>query len=122
MSSTHFCPNCEMMFYTRLNEEHKTPEHYCRNCGETKPIDQNNIVISSITLIKEKNNFDVSNYVNEYTKYDKTLPRKQGICINCNDTQDLIIKRYDDSKLKYLYICSKCNHVWDTSDDNLVLR
>ena len=58
-------------------------------------------------------NFD--HLVNEYTKYDPTLPRINNItCINekCKNNKEIIYIRYDKDNMKYLYLCTKCDNVW----------
>lgn len=106
------------MYYLRLNkEDQQIVEYYCRNCPEFKQMDTEiNSVVSSISCGENKNknkNEDISNYVNEFTKYDPTYPRTNTIkCENCTEKSDVVIVRYDDFNLKYLYICSHCDFVW----------
>ena len=69
---------------------------------------------------KENKNKDV--HINEYTKYDPTLPHMQTIkCpnVSCKSneesnslTQDVIYMRYDDKNMKYMYLCCHCNFNW----------
>jgi len=64
--------------------------------------------------------------VNKYTKLDPTLPRIYNIrCPNssCSTNKtgetkpaEIIYMRYDDSELKYIYICSTCDTTWKTDD------
>ena len=62
--------------------------------------------------------------VNEYTKMDPTLPRIANMpCPNANcktnkqgdkSEQDVIYMRYDNSNLKYIYICQCCESSWNS--------
>jgi aspartate carbamoyltransferase regulatory subunit len=62
-------------------------------------------------------------------KLDPTLPRiytvkcpNDACKTNASDESDaktpteVIYIRYDDANLKYLYICTTCDHVWRTDD------
>jgi hypothetical protein len=82
-----------------------------------------------------------SQVVNKYTKLDPTLPRIKTIrcpnddCISNkkrsgssqasssaddgsssskNQENEVIYVRYDDTNLKYIYLCTKCDKVWNT--------
>jgi len=78
-----------------------------------------------------------SQVVNKYTKLDPTLPRINTIrCPNdeCPSNRksagaggggaeaedkkekksEVIYLRYDDTNLKYVYLCAKCDKVWNT--------
>jgi len=98
--------------------------YYCRNCGnvdETLSVD--NVTVSKIQLKKSEQEF--SHIINKYTKLDPTLPRINTIlCPNANcktNTDDLskeiIYIRYDDTNMKYVYLCSTCDTVWKTEDN-----
>jgi len=64
--------------------------------------------------------------VNKYTKYDPTLPHINIKCPNDNcktnttnnpeNVTDAIYLRYDNTQLKFLYICTEpdCNYKWKT--------
>ena len=71
--------------------------------------------------------------INKYTKLDPTLPRIYNIpCPNvqctthsanvsslesaANTKSEVIYMRYDDTNLKYIYICTTCDTVWKTDD------
>ena len=69
-----------------------------------------------------------NNGINEYTKLDPTLPRTANIkCPNqsCNSNlpddnpekkfNDVIYLRYNDTELKYIYICNNCDTTWKTT-------
>jgi DNA-directed RNA polymerase subunit M/transcription elongation factor TFIIS len=97
--------------------------YYCRNCGhkdDTLSVD--NVTVSRVQLKKSEQEF--SHIINRYTKLDPTLPRVNNIlCPNADcltNTKDapreIIYIRYDDSNMKYVYLCSTCDTVWKTEE------
>ena len=122
----HFCSNCHNMYYIRLaGEESNKLIYYCRNCGhEDENLGSENIIVSKTAIKRENQKY--MNVINEYTKLDPTLPRKNNIpcpnakCIsNSGETlanPEVISIRYDDSKLKYVYLCVHCDTVWKTGE------
>ena len=119
----HFCSNCQNMYYIRINEnEPNKLVYYCRQCGnEDSSITQDNICVSKIQIKKNEQTFD--HIINKYTKYDPSLPRINTIlCPNpdCetntkNTEREIIYIRYDDTNMKYVYVCSTCDTVWKTA-------
>jgi DNA-directed RNA polymerase subunit M/transcription elongation factor TFIIS len=66
------------MYYLKIkegaNEEDTTLIYYCRNCGhEDTSLNAENICVSETQLRRNENKY--TQMVNEYTKYDPTLPR-----------------------------------------------
>ena len=138
----NFCNQCHNMYYIRLSavvqhaehegdesgEKDKTDElvenedklvYYCRNCGnEDSTINVNNVCVSKTQFKKEEQNFN--NIINEYTKLDPTLPRINNIpcpntecSSNSGDTDtDIVYLRYDETNMKYVYLCANCDTVW----------
>jgi len=120
----HFCTNCDNMYYIRINaDDSNTLVYYCRNCGnEDKLLSVNNVCVSKTQIKKADNSFN--HIINKYTKLDPTLPRINNImCPNsdCNTNKgdkerEIIYIRYDDTNMKYIYLCSECNTVWQTNN------
>ena len=120
----HFCSVCNNMYYLRIDEKNPNKlDYYCRNCGhEDKLLAHDNMCISK-TFIK-KNDQSFNHIINEYTKLDPTLPRVNTIlCPNseCETNtnkvkREIIYIRYDDTNMKYVYLCSTCNTVWQTNE------
>ncbi len=117
----HFCSNCENMYYIKISgTDENTLEYYCRKCGQSDTSTQvDNVSISRVQLKKDEQQF--TNIVNKYTKLDPTLPRinrvlcPNGDCpTNHDDTvrKEIIYIRYDDTNMKYMYLCSTCDTVW----------
>lgn len=66
------------MYYLKIQDENgvigDTLIYYCRNCGhEDKTLSTTNICVSDIQLRTSEKKY--THIVNEYTKYDPTLPR-----------------------------------------------
>jgi DNA-directed RNA polymerase subunit M/transcription elongation factor TFIIS len=120
----HFCSNCSNMYYIRINsDDPNSLVYYCRQCGnEDKSIGVDNVCVSKIQIKKNKKSFN--HIINKYTKLDPTLPRINNVlCPNpdCttntkNDPREVIYIRYDDTNMKYIYLCSTCDTVWNTND------
>lgn len=121
----NFCSQCENMYYIKLeNESCDKIIYYCRNCGNNDKnlLDINKCVLKE-TIINKNSTY--SNMVNKYTKLDCTLPRINYIkcpnnsCESNSDTfidnnREIIYIRYDHQNMKYLYLCSHCDYVWNT--------
>lgn len=121
----HFCVNCQNMYYIKLggDEGNEGSElvYYCRNCGhENTEIGKQDIYVSKTMLKATDNNY--LNIINKYTKYDPTLPRVTNV--SCPNTScpsketpgdsppEVIIMRYDNKNLKYVYLCPECDTTW----------
>jgi DNA-directed RNA polymerase subunit M/transcription elongation factor TFIIS len=125
------------MYYIKLDEENPNDlQYYCRKCGDINKDIASDAVIVSKTYI-HKNNTNLNQYMNQYTKLDPTLPRIKNIkcpnhlCItNRTDTDEadaddsasksvdneVIYIRYDNVNLKYIYMCVHCDHIWNMSN------
>ena len=122
----HFCSVCENMYYIRLNKDNANKlVYYCRQCGnEEQFIDVDNVCISKLNIKQNETSFN--HIINKYTKLDPTLPRINTVlCPNmdCKTNHDkesereIIYIRYDDTNMKYVYLCSTCDTVWKTNND-----
>lgn len=126
----HFCSVCANMYYISITPENEL-QYYCRNCGHIdKTIAADNICVSKVNVKHTTTPQSFAQVVNKYTKYDPTLPRIHTIrCPNdecpSNDggsasdpkkksKNEIIYVRYDDTNLKYVYLCAKCDKVWNT--------
>ena len=120
----HFCTNCSNMYYIRINSDDPNKlVYYCRNCGnEDKLLAIENVCVSKTQIKKNEQSF--SHIINKYTKLDPTLPRINTIlCPNadCATNKDdkereILYIRYDDTNMKYIYLCSECETVWKTNE------
>ena len=120
-----FCSNCNNMYYIKLeNQDCDKIVYYCRNCGTT----DDSLVNVNKCILKENINVSEDKFninINSYTKLDITLPRINYIkCPNetCETNKsdydskkkEIIFIRYDDTQMKYLYLCSHCDYIWKT--------
>jgi DNA-directed RNA polymerase subunit M/transcription elongation factor TFIIS len=112
------------MYYISINPDDANKLiYYCRNCGnKDSTISVKDVTVSNVQLKKSKQEF--THIINKYTKLDPTLPRVSNIlCPNTEcftNTEDkpreIIYIRYDDTNMKYVYLCSSCDTVWKTED------
>jgi hypothetical protein len=133
----HFCSVCANMYYISITPENDL-QYYCRNCGHIDTtIAAENICVSKVNVKHTTTQQSFSQVVNKYTKFDPTLPRIHTIrCPNdeCPSNvvsasasgssaasgeqkktkNEIIYVRYDDTNLKYVYLCAKCDKVWNT--------
>ena len=73
-----FCSECHNMYYLKIQDEEgiigDTLIYYCRNCGhEDTTLNTANICVSDMQLRSSEKKY--THIVNEYTKFDPTLPR-----------------------------------------------
>lgn len=132
----HFCTECGNMYYIRLSGENKDKlTYYCRKCGhENDEIVglEENICVSHTDIKESKSSYE--HIINKYTKLDPTLPHIHNMtCPNVacpsnttgNESKDgdsplksdILYLRYDDANMKFVYICSYCDTVWKSADD-----
>ncbi len=124
----HFCSKCGNMYYIRLSTDDQTQLiYYCRKCGnENTTITEDNVVVSKKIIVKKEQRFN--HIINKYTKLDPTLPRITNIkCPNrdCQSNEEdtdvkneIIYMRYDDTNMKYVYICVNCDTIWKNNEMN----
>ena len=122
------------MYYISITPENEL-QYYCRNCGNIdNTIASENICVSKVNVKHKTTPQTFSQVVNKYTKLDPTLPRIHTMrCPNdeCSinqggggggsagnkPTSEIIYVRYDDTNLKYVYLCAKCDKVWNTEQE-----
>ena len=112
------------MYYISINpDDANTLIYYCRNCGnKDSTISVKDVTVSNVQLKKSQQEF--THIINKYTKLDPTLPRVSNIlCPNADcltnkedKPREIIYIRYDDTNMKYVYLCSTCDIVWKTED------
>ena len=132
----HFCTVCQNMYYIRLTGENKDQLiYYCRKCGQED--DELIASLENVCVSQTQLKASVSSYehiINKYTKLDPTLPHINNIkCPNtacasnesADETKDgddqkeadILYLRYDDTNMKFVYLCTECNTVWKSADD-----
>ena len=122
-----FCDKCENMYYIGINADENTLKYYCRHCGNAdESIGEEGVCVLNTQYKQKEQKFN--HIINQYTKLDPTLPRIYSMkCPNkeCNTNTnnkdnkptEIIYMRYDDSNLKYLYICVECDTTWKTDSE-----
>ena len=127
-----FCIHCSNMLYIKIDEsDSNNIAYYCRNCGHVDTtVAEEGVCVMRTQLRKGGQKFN--HIINRYTKLDPTLPRIYNMkCprLECKTNEqatsskeetsekgpketEIIYMRYDDDKMKYLYICAECDHVW----------
>ena len=121
----HFCSNCENMYYIRIDANNSNKLiYYCRKCGtEDELFDIDNVTIVKTEIKKSEDSF--SHIINKYTKLDPTLPRTDKVLCPNKDCEtntekdskrEIIYIRYNDTEMKYVYMCSTCDTVWKTNE------
>ena len=131
----HFCIKYGNMYYIQIDKDTEELVYNCRKCGHknTDLINElDNLCVSKTDLKKDTSSID--NIVNQYTKLDPTLPRIDTIdCPNANcpsnimvgtdesksgektaskEQKEIVYLRYDDSNMKFVYLCCVCDHAW----------
>jgi DNA-directed RNA polymerase subunit M/transcription elongation factor TFIIS len=114
------------MYYIRLGSEDSSQLiYYCRKCGhEDSTIAAGNACVLKTSFAGGEAQY--GHIVNRYTKLDPTLPRTDTIkCPSqtCPGNaegakQEVIYIRYDDTGMKYLYLCANCDTVWKTGEQS----
>ena len=122
-----FCENCGNLYYMRESEK-KTLIFYCRNCNnESQELTAEDICVSRIQVKKSNQSFH--HIINKYTKLDPTLPRTNTVLCPNQDCEtnkksenghapverEIIFIRYDETNIRYIYLCSTCDTSWKTA-------
>jgi DNA-directed RNA polymerase subunit M/transcription elongation factor TFIIS len=116
-----FCSLCQTMYRMSIDPSTSVLKHVCPKCGNQETIDSEALVVSEINVSAKQ---EVSSYlINKYTKYDPTLPRTEAMdCPNpeCgsnkgDEPKEIIYLRYDETNLRYLYLCCVCDTHWKLS-------
>jgi DNA-directed RNA polymerase subunit M/transcription elongation factor TFIIS len=115
------------MYYISISDTNADKlEYYCRNCGNKDNADDipGTMSVSNIQFTSDTTN--MSNIINKYTKLDPTLPRIDHIpCPNSEcatnredgkKNREIIYIRYDETNIKYVYLCTECDFTWKTND------
>ena len=122
----HFCRQCSNLYYIKLaSDEDSSLIYYCRKCGdENTNLDEDSICVSKTYFTSKEQ--DLSSFINKYTKYDPTLPIIYNMkCpnVDCETNSEesdirteIVSLRYDNTNMKFLYICKSCDFVWKNTE------
>ena len=109
-----FCVHCKNLLYLKINSSENV-QYYCRFCGHVEEITGKGVIVAYKKTHVNKN--DWRRHINEYTKYDPTLPRTSEIkCPSekCSGCDEVIKIRYDEQAMKFAYLCASCDCAWVT--------
>jgi DNA-directed RNA polymerase subunit M/transcription elongation factor TFIIS len=130
-----FCDVCNNMLYVSTDEQTGLVL-YCKNCNFRKAMEsssksvqltnvnysaQHENVLGNDNCIMNTNYSDDARSYKQFLtpniKYDMTLPRVNNIpcpkkCSNGDGDSEVIYIKYDQTNMKYLYFCCKCEHFW----------
>ena len=112
------------MYYLKLKNDDESSfdklVYYCRKCGneDNSLLDDKDNLYVSKTNMKVESNY--KNIINKYTKLDPTIPRINTIdcpnseCANNpNIEKEILYIRYDDTNMKFVYLCANCDNIWN---------
>lgn len=110
-----FCAKCDNLLYLYLEQD--TMIELCKSCGNKTDVKDKVIRVNNDTVFTVDKS-DVIN-TNPYICHDITIPTIEGNpniqCKNeeCPGTESKIkYIKYDEVKMKYLYICQHCGCSW----------
>ena len=124
VETIRFCDVCENKLYHQVDQDSLV--HFCRVCG-IKDSNQANTGMCVLNIEYSENGSQqkrpIGHIYNKYTKYDPTLPHLQLPCPNeqcktnekndgSTNTSDIIYLRYDNARMKHLYVCTVCEYSW----------
>lgn len=124
----HFCSKCSNMYYINISEnDNNKLVYFCKNCGNK----DDTIISDGACVLKTQLRRTEQKYthiVNKYTKHDNTLPRTNNIKCpnqecpsnkeNSQQKREILFIRYDDANKKYLYMCTSCDKMWKSAEQN----
>lgn len=123
-----FCIKCDNMYYIKIQDDNENQlSYYCRNCGHVDETLTHEGVCVLNTNLKSGSGRSYEHIINKYTKLDPTLPRiytmkcpNENCKTNKTETPDnpteILYVRYNDSDMKYLYMCVECDYTWKTEE------
>ena len=111
----NFCEKCDNMYYMKINDADDL-KYYCRNCG----FEDDKLTVTNLKISVYEKKSNTQKNINSFIKHDPTLPHSHTIkCPNVDcksnlkdEEPDIIYYRYDDTQMKYMYICAICDFNW----------
>lgn len=120
-----FCAVCDNMYYLTLDETDANKLTYkCRRCGHAEETVHESVCVLKTQLKNSQHQYQ--HLINEFTKLDPTLPRLRTLKCpgsacptnhpDAKEPAEIVFKRYDDDRMKYIYVCTTCSTSWKTDD------
>jgi hypothetical protein len=113
------------MYFIMIGPDTKL-KYFCRNCSHIDETSKPEEVFSKV--IEDNTASSYEHVINQYTKYDPTLPYIMDTCQNkqCRTNQVLeaaaaeesqknakiVYLRYDQDQMKFVFLCTICDHSW----------
>lgn len=121
----HFCPTCDNMLYMR-NDVQRVELH-CRHCQFARDMtgeEMREPVLASAAAAVTQAGEDVAaqQFCNPNIKHDCTLPRVRGVKCpfsSACEGGEVIVSRYDNAQLKYVFFCCCCERFWHAKNSNV---
>jgi DNA-directed RNA polymerase subunit M/transcription elongation factor TFIIS len=113
-----FCDVCENMLNLILDKKDGNLKYMCKFCSSSKNVGANFNPCVHKTNYGGNEKIFYEMFINEYTFIDPTLPRSKQIhCPHCSKEDahketEVIYVRYNDSDMKYIYLCCECKSAW----------
>lgn len=118
-----FCKFCDNMLYikhvssTEEDKQINDVHYFCKFCGNKE--DFNIHQPKLISKVSFKSDDSIDKWIKKDIEFDLTLPHVQYIqCANKECTKesdkdnDVVLIRYDNTGVKYIYYCTYCKHYW----------
>lgn len=118
-----FCKFCDNMLYikhvssTEEDKQINDVHYFCKFCGNKE--DFNIHQPKLISKVSFKSDDSIDKWIKKDIEFDLTLPHVHYIqCANKECTKesdkenDVIVIRYDNTGVKYIYYCTHCKHYW----------
>ena len=84
-----FCNKCDNIYYIEINNQNGVLTYKCKKCKNKVPLNKNKPYLMKTNIQKKKSSYEY--IINEYTKYDNTLPRIKHIkCPKCSKKSPVI--------------------------------
>jgi hypothetical protein len=121
-----FCTKCDNMYYIGVDEKDNNKlTHYCRSCGHVdESLTEGGVCVLDTKFTQSDQKSD--HLINKYTKLDPTLPRIHNVRCpsakcktnlpDAKEPAEIIYMRYDNTNLKYVYMCASCDTTWQSKN------
>lgn len=119
----HYCPTCDNMLYMR--NDARAVEFHCRHCMFSRQMTREEmlepVLGGSVATASDAGDAASQQFCNANIKHDVTLPRVRGVKCPFNAACDgeVVVSRYDNAQLKYVFFCSCCERFWHTKLSNV---
>lgn len=107
-----FCDNCANMLFIYLDDTKLV--YKCKNCNFMKDTNENSHCVYRNDLNNKEKIQEMNIKMNDFIKYDPTLPSVNNDKIACPtcSKKDIIYILNNVDEMKYTYICKDCDTQW----------